>query len=290
MVSIITNQQEIATPAPSRLRYGLFTAATVTDDLDDRGIASGFQFAAEDCGVARLYDAQCLPSENDAKTFDAGLTFMEADPYWVYATYRCGTVGTTAEDVTRRVGKRLATGEQQQVEAAIWGGTTPLAVPNFEDNVGTIVAAPGAVGAGAAIAALEEAFYDAYGYLGTIHINTRGYAAAAYANLVLGNGGAGVLTTPLGSLWSIGSGYDITGPAGVAPAAGHVWAFMTPPVIIKRATVRMPDPREVLDRTLNQWNGLAERVYTHAWLCPTVAAVQVPIAAPAVGTAPAVPA
>jgi len=34
---------------------------------------------------------------------------------------------------------------------------------------------------------------------------------------------------------------------------------------------------------------LAETVYAHFWVCDTVFAVQIPIAAPAVATAPAVP-
>lgn len=291
MAVIIDNPHQIDTPPPGLLRYGIFTAATVTDDLSDRMIAAGFSFPAQDCGVARLYDSQCLPSENEDKTFDEGLPYMEALPYWVYSTRQCGSVGHTAAEFTESVRRRFAGAEQGQVEAAFWGGTAPAVDPSLTGTAGVVTVVPSAVGAGAAIAALEESFYDAYGYVGTIHINTRGYAALAYAELISDTPAQGVLRTPIGSHWSIGAGYGITGPAGAAPAAGFVWAFMTPPVVIKRSElIRQTDPRAFMDRTFNQFMGLAERVYAHTWTCPVVHAVQVPIAAPAVGTAPAVPA
>lgn len=289
-MAVITSVNQLApTPPPQRLRYGLFSAATVTEDLGIREIATGFQFAAPDCGDTRLYDSSCAPGDSDAKTFDEGLPYMEADPFWVYSTRQCGTVGHTPAEFTETVRRRLLGGEQTQVEAALWGGTTPAVSPSLITNVGTVTVVPSAVGAGAAIAALEESFYSAYGYVGTIHINTAGYAAPAYSDLVR-PGPGGTLVTPLGSVWSIGAGYGITGPAAAAPAAGFVWAFMTPYVVVRRSgIIAQDDPRAFLDRAANQYMGLAERVYAATWTCPVVHAVQVPIAAPAVGTAPAVP-
>lgn len=289
MAVITSTNQLTETPPPQRLRYGLFNAATVTDDLGIREIGTGFQFAAVDCGDARLYDSNCPPGENEPKVFDEGLPYMEADPFWVYSTRQCGTVGHTPAEFTDTVRRRFLGGEQTQVEAALWGGTTPAVSPALTTNVGTVTVVPTAPGAGAAIAALEESFYSAYGYLGTIHINTAGYAAPGFSDLVR-PGPGGTLITPLNSTWSIGAGYDITGPAGVAPAAGFVWAFMTPYVWIRRSgIIAQDDPRAFLDRPANQYMGLAERVYAATWTCPVVHAVQVPVAAPAVATAPAVP-
>jgi hypothetical protein len=289
MAVITTNHEIVATPPPGRLRYGLFTAATVTEGMEDHVIGAGFQFAGLDCGVARLYDSSCEPGASDPKTFDEGLGYQTADPFWVYSTRQCGTVGTTAAEFTESVRRRLLGGEQTQVEAAIWGGTAPPVDPNLTGHAGTVTAVPIAPGSGAAIAALEESFYSAYGYIGTIHVNTVAYAAAAYSNLVE-HGSGGQLVTPLGSVWSFGAGYDITGPAGVAPAAGHVWAFMTPPVWIQRSgIIPQNDPRSFLNRISNQYMGLAERVYGAVWTCDVVHAVQVPVAAPAVATAPVVP-
>lgn len=282
MAPIIANAELVPTPAPGRLRYGLFSAATLTDDLDARGIGTGFQVAGEDCGTARPYDANC--DTHPAKTFDEGLGYMAAEPYWVYASLQCGAVGRTAAEIQASVRRRLASGEQHAVEEQLWGGGALVSDPQLTTATGvtTVVLPAGVVGAGAAVAALEDAFYATYGYVGTLHLAMQGYAAVTYAGLVERQGGQ--LVTPIGSVWSFGSGYGITGPLGVAPAAGSVWAFMTPPVLIRRSPVMVPDVTATMDRTFNQYMALAERVYAHTWLCDSVFAVQVPVSAPKVDT------
>ncbi|HEX5705612.1 MAG TPA: hypothetical protein VFX97_20590 [Pyrinomonadaceae bacterium] len=278
-MAIISNPQETSAPPPGLTRYGLFSAATVSDDLGPREIASGFQFPAEDCGTVRPYDATCV-RPFDEKTFDEGLGYQEADPYWVYATRQCGAVGTSAGAMEASVRRRLASGEQRAVEEQLWGGGTLATDPQLTTAVGVTTVVPTAVGSSAAIAALEDAFYDTYGYVGTIHISMRAYGNLAYGNMLERR--SGQLTTPMGSVWSIGAGYGITGPLGVAPAAGNVWAFMTPPVLIRRSSVITPPGVATLDRSTNQFMALAERVYAHTWACDSVFAVEVPIVAPAV--------
>lgn len=281
-MAIIDNAQLVETPSPGRLRYGLFSAARVTDDLDARGVASGFQFAALDCGTARLYDANC--DTHPVKTFDEGQSYMEADPYWVYATLQCGSVGRSAAEIESSVRRKLTANEQTMVESALWGGTTPPVGNALTTTAGVVTVTPGATGAGAAIAALEESFYSEYGYVGTIHMNTSVYAALAFAEVLSDDARSGVRTTPIGSSLSIGAGYGTDGPLGAAPADGSAWVFMTPPVWVRRtATPIVPDVTQTLDRTTNQYMALAERVYAHAWECPVVHAVQVPYAAPPAG-------
>lgn len=281
MAGILTNGELYAAPSPGLLRYGLFSAATVLDDLDARGIAAGYQLPAEDCGLVRAYDANC--ATHPVKTFDEGLAYMDATPYWLTATRKCGTVGTTAAEIETSVRRRMAAGEQRAVESQLWGGTAVASDPNLTGTAGVTTVVPAAPGAGAAIAALEDAFYDDYGYVGTIHISMSAHGALDYAGL-LKERAAGAWVTSMGSRWAIGAGYGITGPAGAAPAAGSVWAFMTPPVLIRRSPVVVPDITATMDRIANQWMALAERVYAHTWVCPTVYAVQVPVAAPAVET------
>lgn len=281
-MAILTNGELYPAPAPGVLRYGLFNAATVLDDLDAPGIASGFQLPAEGCGTIRAYDANCLT--HPAKTFDEGLSYMEGTPYWIYATRKCGTVGTTAEEITASVRTRLLSLEQTQVERQLWGGGAVASDPNLTGVLGvtTVTLGAGITGFGAAIAALEDAFYETYGYLGVIHVTTQAYGAAAYSQLIERQGG--VLRTPLGSAWAFGAGYGVNGPANAAPAAGNAWAFMTPPVLIRRSQVMVPDVTLTMDRSLNQWMALAERVYAHTWICDSVYAVQVPLSAPKVDT------
>src|SRR5678816_1517200 len=245
MGKIITNRQLVPTPPTTPLHYGLFTAVASVQTMDTRLIAAGGQFFADHCGDGQLYNQTCLVSPE--KTFVEGSDLMPFDPFW--------TVARTAEEIRNAVRDQLITPQQTLVEEGFWGGTVVPVDPNLTGHAGTVIVTPSAPGAGAAIAALEEAFYGVYGYTGTIHINMRAYAAAAYSQLIVRQGGAGVLRTPIGSTWSFGAGYGITGPAGVAPAAGFVWAFMTGAVNMWRSGILpQPDPRQTLDRSLNQWD------------------------------------
>lgn len=288
MGRILTNRQLVATPPTTPPHYGLFTAVASVNVMDARLIAAGGQFFADHCGDGQLYNQTCLV--NPEKTFVEGSDLMPFDPFWTVARKRCGSVGRTAEEMRAAVREQLLTSQQTLVEEGFWGGTVVPVDPNLTGNAGTTVVTPSAPGFGAAIAALEEAFYGVYGYTGTIHVNMRAYGAAAYSQLIVRQGNAGVLRTPMNSAWSFGAGYGITGPAGVAPAAGFVWAFMTGAVHMWRSGILpQPDPRQTFDRALNQWDVVAEEVFGLTWDCPEVFAVQVPVAAPAVATAPAVP-
>lgn len=290
---IVTNNRELI-PAPEsagrRLRYGIFNAATPVT-MPQRVIAAGLQFYSDHCGNDTVaYDQTCVL--NPTKPFVEGSDLMGTLPFWLLNRKRCGAVGRSAAEMNAAVREGLYTGAQTRVEDILWDGNSLTGVANLTGAGATIVT-PGAPGAGTAIAALEAAFYAVNGYVGTIHMNTRGYAAARDAELLewsIPGTPAGVLTTPLGSVWSIGAGYGITGPANVAPAAGFVWAFMTSQVTLWRSGV-LPQrgPDAVLDRTLNQWDVLAEEIFAATWDCPEVFAVQVPIAAPQSTTAPAVP-
>jgi hypothetical protein len=284
MGKIIENRHVIDAPEPGPLRYGVFTAATLRE-MDRRILAAGVQFNTDHCGGAELYDQTCLVSPE--KTAVEGSDLMGADPYWVVARKRCGTVGRTAEDMRRAINQQLRSAAQTVVEAAIWDGT---GIAPTLSGAGATIVVPGAPGAGAAIAALEEAFYDVYGYQGLIHINSRAEGALRYSGLIdPAERTAGVYRTPMGTAVSMGAGYGITGPADAAPAAGFVWAFITGPLVIWQQEIGQPDPRVTLDRAANQWDVVAERAYAHTWDCPDVFAVQVPIAAPATAATPAVP-
>lgn len=289
MATIITNQQLIQFPENRRLRYGLFSAATLLQ-MPDRAIAAGVQYYADDCGnFLDDYNQTCLDSPT--KAFEEGSELLGTDPYWIVNRVRCGTVGRTAQDIRGVAQGRLNAMEQWTVENRLWNGIAAQpGVLDLVSNVGTVTVVPTAPGAGAAISALENAFYQVNGYVGTIHINDRAEGALEYAGFL--HPEAGVLRTRKGSAVSLGSGYGITGPAAAAPAAGFVWAFMTGYTAVWRSTddqIPQPDPQRVMDRAANQWDVVGERVYAAAWSCPEVFAVQVPIAAPATAATPAVP-
>lgn len=287
MGKIITNRELIPAPPTARLRYGIFSAATVVP-MNQRIVASGLQFMVDHCDTAAEYDQTCVA--NPVKPFIEGSDLMVADPYWIVARKRCGAVGRTPAEMQAAVRSVLESSAQTRVEAVFWnGGALATATPTL-DTSGATVVTPLAPGFGAAISALERAFYAVNGYIGTIHVTTRAEGAAAYSQMITRQGGAGQLTTPIGSVWDFGAGFPITGLADAAPAAGFAWAFMTGPVTIWRSgVIAQPDPRQTLDRTLNQWDVVAEEVFAHAWDCDNVFAVQVPLAAPATAATPAVP-
>ena len=290
MATIITNRQLIEPPVNRRLRYGLFAAATLLD-MPRRVIAAGLQYYADDCGnFLADYNQEC-GVDSPVKTAVEGSELVGTDPYWIVNRVRCGSVGRTAEEIRGVARNRLAAMEQWAVENRLWNGIVAQpGVLNLVNNVGTTTVTPLAPGAGAAISALENAFYQVNGYVGTIHVNVRAEGALEYAGFL--NPETGVLRTRMGSAVSLGAGYGITGPAAAAPAAGFVWAFMTGYTAVWRSTdaqMPQPDPERVMDRAANQWDVVGERVYAAAWACPEVFAVQVPIAAPATAATPTVP-
>ena len=277
--------QLVDAPPVGQLRYGLFSVAS-SNTLDVRGIGAGISFLTDHCGGAQVYDANCVT--HPTKVFVEGSDLIEAEPFWVYAKKHCGTVGRTASEMDGAVRQQLLSGEQTVVEDVLWDGGGLTNVGPSLTGSGATVVTPTADGAGAAIAALEAAAYGAPmgpGYRGVIHVNVSAYAALAYSGIL--HQEAGVWRTNMGTAVVFGAGYDITGPADVAPAAGFAWAFFTSAVHMYRSEIMVPDVTQTMDRTLNQWTATAERVYAVTWECPETWAVQVPVAAPAVATAPA---
>ena len=282
MATILTNRQLIDPPRNNRLRYGLFAVSTLPE-MPRRAIAAGVQFYADDCGnFIEDYNQTC--ADSPAKTAVEGSELVETDPYWLVNRVRCGTVGRTAEEIRGVARGRLLAMEQWGVEDRLWNGIAAQpGVLNLVNNVGTVTVTPAASGAGAAISALENAFYQVNGYVGTIHVNVQAEGALEYSGFL--NPEAGVLRTRMGSAVSLGAGYGVNGPANVVPDVGNVWAFMTGYTAVWRSTdaqIPQPDPQRVMDRAANQWDVVAERIYAAAWTCPEVFAVQVPVAAPGV--------
>jgi hypothetical protein len=275
---------DVPAPPAGPRRYGLFNAARLTD-LPTHGRTGGVQFEPDTCGIARPYTAECPPSAQDVKTLSDLSPVVTVAPFVVYASVLCAPVGRTPEEQQRRAIQRLYAGEQTVAEAALWNGGGVGAAPALTVMTSTTVVSA-ATTFGARLAALEQAFYDAYGYQGTIHVNTAAEGAAAFGNLIVRPDTPdipGHLVTPIGSIWSFGSGYGITGPGNVAPAAGSVWAFMTGAVTVWRSPdsdLGLPDPRQTFNRTTNQMVAVAEREYAIAPDCPDVFAIELPLEAP----------
>ena len=235
MGKIISNRHIVPAPPTAPRRYGLFTVASM-QEMDTRVIGAGYQFISDHCGGAALYDQTCLVSPT--KPAVEGSDILGGDPYWIVARKRCGTVGRTAEEMRAAVNSQLDSAAQTIVEQALWNGTgiTPTLATS-----GAATVTPLAPGAGAAISALERAFYAVSGYVGTVHISTRAEGALAFAELMdPGDRVAGVYKTRKGTNIVLGDGYGITGPLDVAPAAGFTWAYITSSVTVWERTIGQP--------------------------------------------------
>lgn len=262
-------------PAPGELRYGLFTAARGPLDMPSRAGIAGLVYDSEGCGTPRGYQADC--DETPAtKTFDPNIGEQTVLPFGVYATVNCGTAGYTGEYLEAKARRKLLAVEQHGVEQALWsgaiGGVTLGNKPTFQDNnaIGTgddpviLAAATGLVDA---IAALEEYASDNYGYVPVIHAEAR--LAAELGNLsLMRDYGTGPYRTRLGSIVSLGGGYPGTSNAGVAAVAGHAWLAITGQVTLWRDPNIFVGPADqTMNRTLNQYNVLAERTWAATYDC-----------------------
>lgn len=283
----IIPRMHVDAPIAGPLRYGLFNAATIRD-LPDHGRAGGVEFEPDTCGTSHLYTAACPITSQASKTLTDASVTQGGDPFIVYADVVCSPVGRSAAEQSRRAAARLMAGEQSSAETAFWNGGGVGATPALTLAGATIVATA-LTSFPARLAALEQAFYDAYGYAGTIHVNTAAYGAAAHHQMIREVGTPTVasfvpalLTTNIGTVWSFGAGYDITGPANVAPSvATNVWAFITGPVSIWRSPdVLLPDPSQTFNRSTNQMVAIAEREYVIVPDCPTTFAIELPLEAP----------
>lgn len=258
---VITPPEVVPAPEPRGLRYGLFTAANGPLDLPSPAIAGGLIYEPVSCGFARQYETLCHTDERLAsKTFDEGDSPIQRDSFVVYATLSCGSVGNTDAMLEAKVKRRLANGEQSIAEAGLAtilaSGAIPLVAPGvtLADVVGE----------------LEQWLYGSdptipadaqYGNIGYLHAPPRIAAFAADADLVHRDGA--LLRTPMGSIWVFGAGYPDDGTIYVS---GNVTVWRSPDVFV-------PPPRQVLDKTTNHYQMIAEREYAVSYDCVAASAI-----------------
>ena len=271
-------------PQPGPLRYGLFNVAppqtlqpTPEDpNLPDHAYGGGLVYDPIGCGTAINYAINCDPPV--VKTFSPNTPEVTVLPWNVYASLICGTYGYTPEYLENKVNERLFANEQEAVEFAFWTGDFGN-TPFLDDPAGAVDVGAGLTFANVvdAVAALEAFAYANYGYHATLHARSSVHAYAAEAGLAWSAvefGGVWgtssndpTLRTPLGTKWVFGGGYPGTGPAGLAPAAGKTYIWVTGNVQVWRQPTFTPSLWETFDRNINQWNVLSERGYLATYDC-----------------------
>lgn len=249
----------VPSPEPRATRYGLLTAANGPLDLPLHGAGGGVRYEPVSCGVAHVYPVECDDTPPE-KTFDDGDDWVTAEPFLVYASLSCGSAGHTPAELEDKVRRRLAAGEQTQVEAAladVIAADPALAALTSADDTSIV----------AAVAELEQWLYERYGYVGFLHAPVRAAAHAMDHGLLIKDGP--VWRTAMGSVWVFGGGYP---DDGLAYITGQVTVW-------RSADVQVPPAAQVLNRTTNQYALLAEREYAVAYDC-VAASVPLDLGAP----------
>jgi len=244
----------IEPPAPPRRPYGLFDVVTPASLPRLEAEVGGIEYQPDTCGTVRLWASEC--EAVTAKVFDEGVDTLFADPFVVYDTWLCGSIGFSLEDIGRRLQVRMDLGEQRAVETRLWQGASVLGVDGlFADAVSLGTADCVTDG----VRLLEQALADNSISGGIIH--ARSGMSAHFANEHLVDRIGDVEYTHARTPVVFGQGYDGTGPAGQAPTATSEWIYASGRVLVWRGNDIDVVTRQVLDRATNQQYGLRERPY-----------------------------
>lgn len=224
-----------ANPAP----YGLYAAATVTQDAESRHLG-GINLDTPNAGPHGTWPTDCpTPDGTPDKGGDRpDPTVFPSTIVW--AADDCKAVGVSEDQARDRAMQTLRLSEPLDVEdhvATLLAGITPTQVNTIRQSVEL----------------LEDALTQ-NGHTGVIHAR-RGLIAYLQP-LIVRQGGQ--LLTPGGHRWAFGAGYGTLGDTLVG----------TGPVHIRQSPVEI---RQAFDRETNDRTVIAERVVTVSWEAPTAA-------------------
>jgi hypothetical protein len=283
-MAVIIPAVDVPNPTPPVQRYGLFTAATGPLDLPIHARGGGIRYQDVTTDLPEGFAVLCEPS---TVTFadDCG-DFITGTPFTVQATLATGAIGMPQEEIRRILMSRLVAGEQAVVERIFSDGTFGQAnsLANNAPAAAVVVATAANVVGG--MSAAEEWLAARSGIRGVIHAPAVLSGWLARDGIVAKEGGRWV--TQLGNVVSIGN-YSGNSPAGIAPAAGHTWLYITGSTTVWRtpdsdvfispyeANLDLALPANGTEAMNNTINAFARREYvvTHNQL---LAAVDVTIA------------
>lgn len=264
----------ITAPEPVGRRYGILSAAAGPIDLPPHGAGGGVRYVPVTCGEAHSWPIECVEGApgTTGKQGDLGDEAVEATPFAVYASYECGSVGYTPTEFVDRVLRRLANGEQNAVEYALWTGNsdvggTSLGIDNFQDS-GAAITVADETDLASVLSAMEFWAYHTMGYGNVAYIHAPASLAAWFGTNHLMRLDGGLWKTNFGSIIVFGGGYPGTGANGEAAPAGGAYLHITGQTTVYRSAEPFVYPvPQTLDKSTNQYFLLAEREYAVAFDC-----------------------
>lgn len=247
--------------APPQAPYGLFNVAPPQPLPRIEAEYGGLEYQPDTCGITRLWNSTCDPITS--KIFDEGVPTVYADPFVVYTSWLCGSIGYSVEEIRSRLLTRLSLKEQMGVEQRLWGGYAGQSIEGLFHGADVVdLGDAGCVTAG--ISALEQTLADNGVVGGIIHARP-GLSSWLSRDHLVDHPSTRLMTTPYGTPYSFGYGYDGSAPQGTAPTGtlGETteWIYATGRVQVWRGDVGIPTIREILNRSTNQQYALAERPY-----------------------------
>lgn len=274
-MSPIAPPRYVVAPAVTPKKFGIFSVSTVIDVTDEHEL-NGVVMEPTYCGPAAITEVGCPSGAalfGNPKEYSSGDSEVIGLPFAVVGSWACSPIGHWS-DAQERATTALLTGEERAVERAIEraeaGNTTSF------QGATDITPTPGtAVSIVQGVALLEAYAGLNFNGQGVIHANPR--EVTYMANAVLLDelpASAQYLMTNLGTLVASEGGMSgNVSPAGVEPAAGDHWIYVTSrPTIRRSGIILTPTERRAgLNTSNNNLEMLAERMYVVTWACPVAA-------------------
>jgi hypothetical protein len=253
-------------PAPPR-PYGLFDVAMGPMPFPvPAAQGAGVIYVPDTCEDDVFLYAMNCPPVSGTKTFSGNEAPVTGAPFAVITSYTCGSIGYSFDEVEQKVRTRMMLREQRAVERRLWQGQ-PLGglggIPGLFQSAVTLT--PAAACPTMAVAQLEQVLADNAVVGGIIH--ARPFMSSHLANSHLVERQGRQIQTTLGTPIAFGQGYNGTGPAGEAVTTTVEYMYATGRVMIWGSDVQVPDPRQTMDRSLNQQMVLAERIFAVSVEC-----------------------
>jgi hypothetical protein len=222
----------------------------------------GIEYVPDTCeDDVFLYAINC-PEVSGSKTFTGIEDAVSGAPFAVLASYTCGSVGWTIEEIENRINTRMMLHEQRAVERRVWQGFDNSNAQGALEGLfrgATTLTAAGCVTE--AVAALEQALADNGVVGGSIHARPYMASHLAQSHLTMPGRSARQFTTYRGTPVAFGEGYDGTGPSGQAVTSTAEYMYASGRVVLWSSPIQIPNPRETMDRTTNQMYVVGEKVW-----------------------------
>lgn len=261
-----TGLAPVQAPLPIPRQFGLFAAARLTQDGDERWLRGAF-VGGDFPGPAFTFDP-CSSGTDRVKAEAGTIANPMVGSFMVYLPGFCTAqgIGPDSGFFTDRLELLLQAYEEAAVERVLVGGDG-LAIGSFlgDDNM-TVLGS----GAQKPLRALEllEAEIGRVGGGGILHAAPQ--VATAWDSLGVTENRGGVKRTMLGTPIAVGDGYLGADPEmGSTPSAGQEWAFASGPIEVLRTADIITIPgsyAQALDRAMNDVLFFAERPYLINWI------------------------